>query len=437
MDLFLIEFIQIINDNLIDGYKKKSIFLMFTIEETRIAMKDEIVKKNIIENIDKISGFEFEFKSIEDYEIFVFEEYYNRTNVVFKSYFHKEDILDWDIKKFDKALVKVEKIVKDINKKAIICTKNTGIFDISLYKIIFFTEYLYRNILYNYMFFDVSKIPYSYIPNNLKKEKNNIQSIEGILNGRSICEGYSNIATIVLNELGVKCSKVIAKLEDGSHAWNIIKYNNNWYNIDFTMVIEKNEYFENEGINFNLEYFMISDDKINKKYGILNEDKKYLEENMYCNYDLDKKDIINILKSLKLKYTKKDKKRLRRIKEKINRYVSYDIEERFKKDYYHIGLDEYLNIREEKGNFNEKKMVLHLKDEDLKKIIYKNNIVDYIYNNRSKIAYIIVSIKDITNYTKGIFNKIMKGKKYLSDYIYLDIKNRSENIISKLEENIN
>ena len=85
MDLFLTEFIQIINDNLIDGYKKKSIFLMFTIEETRIAMKDERVKKNIIENIDKISGFEFEFKSIEDYEIFVFEEYYNkiRTNIQF------------------------------------------------------------------------------------------------------------------------------------------------------------------------------------------------------------------------------------------------------------------------------------------------------------------------------------------------------------------
>lgn len=80
------------------------------------------------------------------------------------------------------------------------------------------------------MFFDVSKIPYSYIPSSLKKEKNNIQSIEGILNGRSICEGYSNIATIVLNKLGVKCSKAAAKLEDGSHAWNIIKYNNNWYN---------------------------------------------------------------------------------------------------------------------------------------------------------------------------------------------------------------
>ena len=182
---------------------------------------------------------------------------------------------------------------------------------------------------------------------------------------------------------------------------------------------------------------MISDEKINKKYGILNGDKKYLEEDMYCDYDLEKKDIINILKSLKLNYTKKDKKRLRRIKEKINRYVSYDIEERFKKDYYHIGLDEYLNIREEKGNFNEKKMVLHLKDEDLEKIIYKNNIVDYIYNNRSKIAYIIVNIIDITNYTKGMFNKIMKDKKYLSDYIYLDIKNRSENIISKLDENIN
>ena len=96
-----------------------------------------------------------------------------------------------------------------------------------------------------------------------------------------------------------------------------------------------------------------------------------------------------------------------------------------------------MKIRKEKHNFNEKKIVLHLKDEDLKKIIYKNNIVDYIYNNRSKIAYIIVNIIDITNYTKGMFNKIMKDEKYLSDYIYLDIKNRSENIISKLEENIN
>ena len=34
----------------------------------------------------------------------------------------------------------------------------------------------------------------------------------------------------------------------------------------------------------------------------------------------------------------------------------------------------------------------------LKKIIDKDNIVDYIYNNRSKIVYIIVNIKDITNY---------------------------------------
>lgn len=96
-----------------------------------------------------------------------------------------------------------------------------------------------------------------------------------------------------------------------------------------------------------------------------------------------------------------------------------------------------MKIRKEKCNFNEKKMVLHLKDEDLKKIIDNNNIVDYIYNSRSKIAYIIVSIRDITNYTKGMFNKIMKDKKYLSDYIYLEINSRSENIISKLEENIN
>ena len=96
-----------------------------------------------------------------------------------------------------------------------------------------------------------------------------------------------------------------------------------------------------------------------------------------------------------------------------------------------------MNIRKEKVNFKEKKIVLHLKDEDLKKIIDKDNIVDYIYNNRSKIAYIILSVKDLTNYKKGMFNKIMKDKKYLSDYIYLDIKNRSENIISKLEENIN
>ena len=203
------------------------------------------------------------------------------------------------------------------------------------------------------------------------------------------------------------------------------------------MVIEKNEYFENEEINFNLEYFMISDEKINKKYSILNKDKKYLEEETYCNYDIEEKEIINILKSLKLKYTKKDKKRLKRVKEKINRYVSYNIEEKFKKDYYHIGLDKYLKIRKEKHNFNEKKIVLHLKDEDLKKIIDNNNIVDYIHNSRSKIAYIIVSIKDLTNYKKGMFNKIMKDKKYLSDYIYLEINSRSENIISKLEENIN
>lgn len=51
--------------------------------------------------------------------------------------------------------------------------------------------------------------------------------------GSAVCDGYSRAAKLLLNEFGIECDIVIGDA-GGGHAWNLVKLDGNWYQMDVT-----------------------------------------------------------------------------------------------------------------------------------------------------------------------------------------------------------
>lgn len=56
----------------------------------------------------------------------------------------------------------------------------------------------------------------------------------GLINGESICAGYSEILRNVLAEVGIDSIYMSGKGDKGSHAWNQVYLDGRWYNCDLT-----------------------------------------------------------------------------------------------------------------------------------------------------------------------------------------------------------
>lgn len=67
-------------------------------------------------------------------------------------------------------------------------------------------------------------------------DNQNICSV--MLSGASVCQGYAKAAQILLNRLGIECTLVVGTVvtpyNSGSHAWNLVKSNGQWYYLDVT-----------------------------------------------------------------------------------------------------------------------------------------------------------------------------------------------------------
>jgi hypothetical protein len=61
----------------------------------------------------------------------------------------------------------------------------------------------------------------------------NAHSIFGFfVDGKIVCDGYAYAAQAMLTELGVPCIMLLGTGGGGSHAWNKVQINGNWYNLD-------------------------------------------------------------------------------------------------------------------------------------------------------------------------------------------------------------
>ena len=72
-----------------------------------------------------------------------------------------------------------------------------------------------------------------------------------LVNGCSVCEGYACSAAAILREMGVTSDLVIGYCTNGGcHAWNLVKVDGNWYQLDVTW---------NDGGGRREEYLLVTD----------------------------------------------------------------------------------------------------------------------------------------------------------------------------------
>ncbi|EKQ57131.1 MULTISPECIES: transglutaminase-like domain-containing protein [unclassified Clostridium] len=88
--------------------------------------------------------------------------------------------------------------------------------------------------------------------------------------GKTACEGYAMTAYKMLNMVGIENRIVIGKLNGIGHAWNMVKLNNKWYQLDITNndVLDSNKFFltdddtlKQEGFSWETADYPVCDEK--------------------------------------------------------------------------------------------------------------------------------------------------------------------------------
>lgn len=77
-----------------------------------------------------------------------------------------------------------------------------------------------------------------------------------LVNGSSACQGYANLLYKMLTEVGIPCRVVTGTAKGGLHAWNMVKLEGKWYNIDTTWDDPVGAFGQT---NLRYDYFLKSD----------------------------------------------------------------------------------------------------------------------------------------------------------------------------------
>ena len=212
-------------------------------------------------------------------------------------YFEDLDIVEHYLTRFERALHKV-RIVGDKLKRYIKKNKIKG----DIEKVFVVYNYIFKNISYDYEYLNIDKKLKKVSFNNLSTlEKRKIfrtQTLEGIFTKKTVCTGFSYIFKMLLEYIGIESNICIGYFKIGRekeipHAWNQVKIDGNWYNIDISYGIEHyNEYIRIEEGKIP-KYFLLSDDEYYKKYivskiGMKNKNTKMKVYNCDNTYDRSK-----------------------------------------------------------------------------------------------------------------------------------------------------
>ncbi len=104
-------------------------------------------------------------------------------------------------------------------------------------------------------------------------DNQNICSV--LLNGRSVCQGYSKTIQYLLREMGMDCSLVIGTVRGGDgHAWNLVSVNDNWYYLDatwgdaFYLFGDGTQAEKEKAASVNYDYFCVTTEQLEQTHEI-------------------------------------------------------------------------------------------------------------------------------------------------------------------------
>ena len=107
--------------------------------------------------------------------------------------------------------------------------------------------------------YDKIKKIHDYIIKNATYDISAIHSsgYDNLIEKTSVCQGYAMITYLMMKEAGIDCRIITGSGKGVSHAWNIVKLNDKWYNIDTTW----DDPVSNDGKqHLEYDYFLKSDD---------------------------------------------------------------------------------------------------------------------------------------------------------------------------------
>lgn len=79
---------------------------------------------------------------------------------------------------------------------------------------------------------------------------------------KAVCQGYALAADLLLRESGLQTKYITGKVKGENHAWNKVKLDGKWYNLDITW----NDPMPDRGERYRLNYFLISDNQLAKDH---------------------------------------------------------------------------------------------------------------------------------------------------------------------------
>ncbi len=84
--------------------------------------------------------------------------------------------------------------------------------------------------------FEKVKKIHDYIINRVSYDNSleKASAYDALIDKSAVCEGYSMLAYRMFTQAGLKCKIIAGTGNGGSHAWNIVKVKDKWYNIDLT-----------------------------------------------------------------------------------------------------------------------------------------------------------------------------------------------------------
>lgn len=110
---------------------------------------------------------------------------------------------------------------------------------------------------------------YDYIINNTIYDYENLQSntvpyishtaYGSLINGVAVCDGYSKAAKVLFNLVGIDSGIIVSP--EMNHAWNYVKFDNQYYHLDITWADPS---FDTGKHNYN--YFNLSDEEMRKDH---------------------------------------------------------------------------------------------------------------------------------------------------------------------------
>jgi len=83
----------------------------------------------------------------------------------------------------------------------------------------------------------------------------NQSAYSAMVNGSSVCAGYSRAFQYIMMQIGIPCYFCSGYANNGNHAWNIVKLNDNYYNVDLSW----DDSIGDASNTFSFQYFNISD----------------------------------------------------------------------------------------------------------------------------------------------------------------------------------